>query len=236
MHDTREIPDRPHYAVGASRGRVHANVRDFLQDAGRPASVFEVCDIVALEVTYRFKLLQQDRHSPSGARSRFADWERRVGTHALYVDAHDLPGELSLPVQIGAIELVPVWGRIPAGPLNLASQAVEGAFLLDRRYLGEGRFFMLKVAGDSMINAGIADGSWLVVRQQQEARDGQIVAAMIDGEVTVKTLHQEPGVVELVPQNRKYKPIPVDELSILGVVVGVVDQALRQMKVERYGA
>jgi repressor LexA len=94
---------------------------------------------------------------------------------------------------------------------------------------------MLKVVGDSMINAGIADGNWVVVRQQEEARDGQIVAAMNDGEVTVKTLHQEPGVVELVPQNPDFKPIPVGHLTILGVVVGVVRQALHRMKAGRYG-
>lgn len=121
--------------------------------------------------------------------------------------------------------LVPVCGWIPAGPLNLANQAFESAFLLDKRPIGDGTFFMLKVVGDSMMNAGIADGNWVVVRQQDDAKNGEIVAAMVEGQVTVKTLHREPGLLELVPQNPAYKPIPVAELTILGAVVGVVRQA-----------
>jgi repressor LexA len=75
-----------------------------------------------------------------------------------------------------------------------------------------------------MINAEIANGDWVVVRQQKDAKNGEIVAAMIGGDVTVKTLHREPGVLELVPQNPDYKPIPVSELTLLGTVVGVVRQ------------
>jgi repressor LexA len=84
---------------------------------------------------------------------------------------------------------------------------------------------MLKVVGDSMVNAGIADGNWVVVRQQQDAKNGEVVAAMVEGQVTVKTLHREPGLLELVPQNPDYEPIPVAELTILGAVIGVVHQA-----------
>ena len=136
-----------------------------------------------------------------------------------------MPGEVTLPVQIGATVLVPVCGWIPAGPLNLANQAFESAFLLDKRPIGEGTHFMLKVVGDSMINAGIADGNWVVVRQREDAKDGEIVAAVVYGEITVKTLHREAGLLELVPQNPDYEPIPVAELTILGTVVGVVRQA-----------
>ena len=111
--------------------------------------------------------------------------------------------------------------------MNLANQAVESAFLLDKQSIGEGTFFMLKVVGDSMINAGIVDGDWVVVRQQKHAQNGEIVAALIGGEVTVKTLHRdETSLLGLVPQNPDYQPIPVAEpTSILGKVVGVVCQA-----------
>jgi repressor LexA len=207
---------------------VYSDVQDFLQGSGSRATVFEVCDAVGLEVSYRLKVLQVNGQQRSGAARRspaWERWERWFGHPALHIEADDLPDEVTLPFQIGATVLVPVCGWIPAGPLNLAQQAFESAFLLDKRRIGDGTLFMLKVVGDSMIDAGIADGNWVVVRQQADANNGEIVAAMIDGEVTVKTLHREHGLLELVPQNPDYKPIPVAELTILGTVVGVVRQA-----------
>jgi repressor LexA len=222
----REASDRPDHAVAVPRRRAYADVRDFLQGSGRPADdVYEVCDAAGLNVSYRLKVLQANGHMHSSGGRRYAAWERRVGYPALQIEADDLPGEVPLPFQIGATVLVPVYGWIPAGPLNLANQAFESAFLLDKRPVGEGTLFMLKVVGDSMINAGIADGNWVVVRQQADATNGEIVVAMIGGEVTVKTLHREPDLLELVPQNPDYQPIPVAELTILGTVVGVVRQA-----------
>jgi len=224
----REVLHPPDHAVGVPRRRVYADFRDFLQGSGYPANVYEVCEAVGLKVSYRLKILQANGHQRMGAGRRYAAWERRVGSPALQVEVHDLPRDVTFPSRIGATVLVPVCGWIPAGPLNLANQAFESAFLLDRRPLGDGTLFMLKVVGDSMINAGIADGTWVVVRQQEDARDGEIVAAMVRGEVTVKTLHREPGLLELLPQNPDHEPIPVADLTklrILGTVVGVVRQA-----------
>jgi repressor LexA len=226
MNEIRVVSDHPDSAVAAPRPRVPADVRHFLQGNSRPANVYEVADTVGAKVPYRLNVLHPNGHLRTGAGRRSAAWERRVGYHpALYIEADDVPGEATLPSQIGGILLVPVCGWIPAGPLNLAHQAFESAFLLDKRPIGDGTFFMLKVVGDSMINAGIAGGNWVVVRQQEDAKNGEIVAAMTDGEVTVKTLHREPGLLELVPQNPDYEPIPVTELTILGTVVGVVRQA-----------
>lgn len=227
MSDIREVVrDRPDSAVAVPRRRVYADVRDFLQGSGCPANVYEVADRVGVRVSYRLRVMRATGHPRSGAGRRFAAWERQVGYHpALHIEADDVPGGVSLPSAVGATVLVPVYGRIKAGPLNLANQAFESAFLLDKRPIGAGTPFMLKVAGDSMLNAGIADGNWVVVRQQQDARDGDIVAAMVEGEATVKTLRREPGLLELVPQNPDYAPIPVDELTILGTVIGVVRQA-----------
>lgn len=230
MNYIRGVSDRHDHAVAVPGRRVYADVRDFLQGSGCPANVYEVCDAAGLKVSYRLKVLQANDHLRSGAGRLYAAWERRVGHPALHIETDDLPGEVTLPSRIGATVLVPVCGWIPAGPLNLANQAFESAFLLDKRPVGEGTLFMLKVVGDSMINAGIADGNWVVVRQQEDAENGEIVAAMIGGEVTVKTLHREPGLLELVPQNPDYQPIPVAELTILGTVVGVVRKALQQMK------
>jgi repressor LexA len=225
MNDIRVVPDRSDYAVVALRRRVYAGIRDLLEGSGCPANVYEVADTVGAEVSYRLNVLQPNGHLETGARRRLAAWERRVGYHpALYIEADDVPGEAALHSRIGGTVLVPVCGWIPAGPLNLANQTFESAFLLDKRPIGDGTFFMLKVVGDSMINAEIANGDWVVVRQQKDAKNGEIVAAMIGGDVTVKTLHREPGVLELVPQNPDYEPIPVSELTLLGTVVGVVRQ------------
>jgi repressor LexA len=118
--------------------------------------------------------------------------------------------------------LVPVIGRIAAGGPILAEQVVEDVFPLPRALVGEGTLYMLKVQGDSMIDAAIADGDWVVVRQQPNADNGDIVAAMIDGEATVKTFRRRDGHVWLLPHNEAYSPIPGDDATILGRVVAVL--------------
>jgi repressor LexA len=117
---------------------------------------------------------------------------------------------------------VPLVGRIAAGVPITADQQVEDIFPLPRQLVGEGSLFMLKVAGDSMINAAIADGDWVVIRQQEDAENGEIVAAMIEGEATVKTLKQSDGHVWLMPHNPAFTPILGDDASILGKVVAVL--------------
>ncbi len=117
---------------------------------------------------------------------------------------------------------VPVVGRIAAGGPILAEQVVEDVFPLPRQLVGEGELFLLRVVGDSMIEAAICDGDWVVVRRQNVAENGEIVAAMIDGEATVKTFKRTGGHVWLVPHNAAYEPIPGDESQILGRVVSVL--------------
>jgi repressor LexA len=117
---------------------------------------------------------------------------------------------------------VPVVGRIAAGGPVLAEQYVEDVFPLPRELVGEGTLFLLRVVGDSMIDAAIADGDWVVVRQQPVAENGDIVAAMIDGEATVKTYRRRDGHVWLLPHNPAYAPIPGDEATVLGRVVTVL--------------
>jgi repressor LexA len=117
---------------------------------------------------------------------------------------------------------VPLVGRIAAGGPVLAEQAVEDIFPLPRELVGEGTLFMLRVAGDSMIDAAICDGDWVVVRQQPVAENGEIVAAMIDGEATVKTYKQRDGHMWLLPHNEAYDPIPGDDAVVLGRVVAIM--------------
>ena len=117
---------------------------------------------------------------------------------------------------------VPLVGRIAAGGPILADQVVEDVFPLPRQLVGDGDLFLLKVVGDSMIEAAICDGDWVVVRQQQVAENGEIVAAMIDGEATVKTLSRKGREVWLLPQNTAYSPIDGTDAQILGRVVSVL--------------
>jgi repressor LexA len=117
---------------------------------------------------------------------------------------------------------VPLVGRIAAGGPILAEQAVEDVFPLPRQLVGEGTLFLLQVRGDSMIDDAIADGDWVAVRQQPSAETGDTVAAMIDGEATVKTLRRRGGHIWLDPHNATYEPIPGDDATILGKVTAVL--------------
>jgi len=117
---------------------------------------------------------------------------------------------------------VPLLGRIAAGGPILAEQSVEDVFPLPRELVGEGTLFTLQVKGDSMLEAAICDGDWVVVRQQPTANNGEIVAAMIEGEATVKTYRHRDGHVWLLPRNPAFEPIPGDDASILGRVVAVL--------------
>ena len=123
---------------------------------------------------------------------------------------------------------VPLVGRIRAGIPILAAESVEDVIPLPRQLVGEGDLIVLRVVGDSMIDAAIADGDWVVVRRETDVENGDIVAAMIesdtssDGEATVKTFKKRDGHVWLLPQNPVYAPIPGDDAQIIGKVVSVL--------------
>jgi len=117
---------------------------------------------------------------------------------------------------------VPLLGRIAAGGPILAEQNTETSMALPRDLVGEGDLFMLQVVGDSMIDAAICDGDWVVVRQQPNAENGEIVAALLDDEATVKTFTRQDGHVWLMPHNPAYAPILGDEARIMGKVVSVL--------------
>lgn len=117
---------------------------------------------------------------------------------------------------------VPVVGRIAAGGPILAEEVVEDVFPLPRQIVGDGQLFLLKVTGDSMVDAAICDGDWVVVRQQPVAENGDVVAAMLDGEATVKTFKRRDGHVWLLPHNAAYDPILGDAATVLGRVVAVL--------------
>nr|WP_315021921.1 transcriptional repressor LexA [uncultured Aminipila sp.] len=119
---------------------------------------------------------------------------------------------------------IPVVGRIAAGTPILADQNIEESFPIPARFAGRGTNFMLTVKGESMIEAGIFDGDYILVEQQNTAKNGEIVVAMIDGfesEATVKTFYKEANQIRLQPENSSMSPIIVKEVKILGKVKGV---------------
>jgi repressor LexA len=135
----------------------------------------------------------------------------------------ELPGiEAESATPVGDAAMVPLVGRIAAGVPITAEQQVEEVFPLPRQLVGKGDLFMLKVSGESMIDAAICDGDWVVVRQQKSAENGEIVAAMLDGEATVKVLRQRDGHTWLLPRNSAFEPILGDDAEVLGKVVAVL--------------
>ncbi len=202
-------------------------IRDAVQSRGFPPSMREIGDAVGLQstssVSHQLAVLEQKgyiRRDPNKPRALDvrapgeAPEREPVVTRLHPVEDDGL--QVSAPVP------VPLLGRIAAGGPILAEQMIEDVFPLPRTLVGEGTLYMLKVQGDSMIDAAIADGDWVVVRQQQDAENGEIVAAMIDGEATVKTFRRRDGHAWLLPQNPAYSPIPADQASILGRVVAVL--------------
>ncbi len=225
----RAFPDRADGGDGLTQRqrRVLEVIRDSIERRGYPPSVREIGEAVGLSsassVAHQLSVLQRKgwlRRDPN--RPRALDvrlpGETTVRSSAPAPDLAGAPEEGSVP----APAYVPLVGRIAAGGPVLAEQAVEDVFPLPRELVGEGTVFMLKVVGDSMVEAAICDGDWVVVRQQPTAENGEIVAAMIDGEATVKTYKRRDGHVWLLPHNSAYEPIPGDEATVLGRVVSVL--------------
>jgi repressor LexA len=207
--------------------RVLEVIRDSVERRGYPPSMREIGEAVGLTSTssvshqlaalQRKGLLRRDPNRPRAVEVRVPDRPKSTPTPASY-DETDSGDAQPAPTY------VPVVGRIAAGGPILAEQAVEDVFPLPRQIVGEGSLFLLRVVGDSMIDAAIADGDWVVVRQQPVAENGEIVAAMIDGEATVKTYKRRGGQVWLMPHNPAYDPIPGEEATVLGRVVAVLRQ------------
>jgi repressor LexA len=160
--------------------------------------------------------------SPTAAKQRErTSARRRSRDHLQTVGSSHRGGDLAEEAR-PTPSYVPVVGRIAAGGPILAEEAIEDVFPLPRQIVGSGQLFLLKVVGDSMVDAAICDGDWVVVRQQPNAESGDIVAAMIEGEATVKTYKRRDGRVWLMPHNSAYEPIPGEAATVLGRVVAVL--------------
>lgn len=220
------LPDGPAGGDGlTSRQRlVLETIRASVDRRGYPPSMREIGEAVGLT-------------SPSSVAHQLTTLERkgflrRDPNRPRAIEVM-LPGERAMALEAGTDETgaaetrpvpsyVPLVGRIAAGGPILAEQAVEEVFPLPRQLVGDGTLFLLKVVGDSMVEAAICDGDWVVVRQQPVAENGDIVAAMLDGEATVKTFKRRGRSIWLLPHNAAYEPIPGDDATVLGRVVAVL--------------
>ncbi len=197
-------------------------IRASVTTRGYPPSIREIGDAVGLtstsSVAHQLRTLERKGYLRRDAnRPRAVDVRGSDETQATPVRT-DVDGSDALPEPT----FVPVLGRIAAGGPILAEQAVEDVFPLPKELVGEGSLFLLKVVGESMVDAAICDGDWVVIRQQNVADNGDIVAAMIDGEATVKTFKRTSGQVWLMPHNPAFDPIPGNDAAILGKVVTVI--------------
>jgi repressor LexA len=230
-----ELSDPNDSSLSLRQRKVLQVIRDSVQERGYPPSMREIGEAVGLastsSVSYQLSTLQRMGylHRDVG-RPRTVEM-RPSGHLAVRPEGTASGGAAAEPGQDRparqGVRSVPLVGRIAAGEPIAALEQVEDFFPLPRQLVGEGSLFMLKVAGDSMINAAIADGDWVVIRQQEDAENGEIVAAMIDGEATVKTLKQSDGHVWLMPHNPAFTPILGDDATILGKVVAVLRRVLR---------
>ena len=222
----RDFPDPAADTRGLTprQRKVLEVIRDWVDRFGYPPSVREIGDAVGLTSTssvhHQLRTLERKgylRRDPN--RTRAVDV--RPPESDADGDGTD-EGTEEARAERPSPAFVPLIGNIAAGGPILAEQAVESVFPLPREIVGEGTLFLLNVKGDSMVDAAITDGDWVVVRQQPVAEQGEVVAAMIDGEATVKTFKRKDGHNWLMPANDAYQPIPGDDATILGRVVAVL--------------
>jgi repressor LexA len=193
-------------------------IRSFTAEMGYPPSVREIGERVGLSssstVQSHLKTLERRgllRRDPTKPRALVpADMVLRAVASPAKRDAG--PETVSLPIV----------GRVAAGTPITATENLEDTFVLPASFVGKNGSFMLRVKGDSMIDAAILDGDLIVVEPQPDAHNGQIIVALIDGEATVKTFYREANRIRLQPENRSMEPIYVDDVTVVGRVEAVV--------------
>jgi repressor LexA len=198
--------------------RIQAYIEFSLDSRGVPPSMREICDNTGLSSTssVSHQLSQLER---AGYIKRHANTARTLEIVKRVTPEPDAPALLT---SLDSVRMVPLVGRIAAGIPITADQQVEDVIALPDQMVGSGDLFMLKVVGDSMVDAAICDGDFVVIRQQPTANNGEIVAALLDDEATVKVFKQRDGHTWLLPQNSAYEPILGDHATILGKVVTVL--------------
>ncbi len=196
--------------LSARQVKILSAIQEGIQNNGYPPSIREIGEAAGLSssasVQYQLKALEE------------AGFIRRDASLGRAIEVVESDSN----VIADRSRQVPLVGRIAAGGPILAEQHIEETFPLPESIVGSGDLFMLKVVGDSMIDAAICDGDYVVIRSQKTCEKGEIVAAMIDGEATVKTFSRKDGHVWLLPANSDYQPINGDNCEILGKVTAVL--------------
>lgn len=192
---------------GESQEKIFAYIKKEVKAKGYPPSVREICEATGL-------------HSTSTVHAHLKRLEKKglISRDSMKPRAISLPADLQ-PADM--VSSVPIVGRVTAGVPILASENIEDYISIPNVLLGDGDHYILGVRGDSMIDAGIMDGDYVVVRKQQEANNGDIVVAMIDDEATVKRFFRESGHIRLQPENPTMQPILCKQVTILGKVVSL---------------
>ena len=230
-----ELPDGPPDATGLTprQTRVLATIKEAIELRGYPPSMREIGQAVGLtsssSVAHQLRVLEEKgflKRDPNRPRA-LEVFLPEVMAARRSISSDHAAGETSYDeTDVGDARpeaaYVPMVGRIAAGGPILAEETLEDVFPLPKQLVGDGTLFMLEVRGDSMIEAAICNGDYVVVRQEQTAENGEIVAALIDGEATVKTLQRKDGHVWLLPHNPAYEPIDGSAATILGKVTAVL--------------
>jgi repressor LexA len=232
MDTVRELPDGPADATGLTprQQRVLQTIKDSIEKRGYPPSMREIGEAVGLtsssSVAHQLKVLEEKgylKRDPNRPRAlevflpEVMAARRSLGSGD--ETSHD---ETGIGDVVPAASYVPLVGRIAAGGPILAEETYEEVFPLPKQLVGEGELFLLEVSGDSMVDAAICSGDYVVIRKEQTADNGDIVAALLDGEATVKTFQRKDGKVWLLPHNPNYDPIDGTHATILGKVTAVL--------------
>src|SRR3954470_15936815 len=227
-----ELPDGPPDATGLTprQQRVLAHIKEAIEKRGYPPSMREIGEAVGLtsssSVAHQLRVLEEKgflKRDPNRPRALEVFLPEVMAARRSMSSAEETAfDETGVGDAAPAPAYVPVVGRIAAGGPILAEERVEDVFPLPKQLVGDGQLFLLEVAGDSMVDAAICNGDYVVIRQQPTAHNGEIVAAMIDGEATVKTFQRKDGQVWLLPHNDAYDPIDGTHAPILGKVTAVL--------------
>lgn len=206
--------------LGKRQLAIYDFIRSYSDEHGYPPSVREIGAAVGLAspstVHMHLKVLEEQglikRDSKKPRTIEVMDKQAASGQHL---------AEVTQDVDRDVITL-PVVGRVAAGTPILAEQNIEDRLSLPTSVVGDASSFVLRVRGESMVNAGIFDGDYIVVKEQSDAHDGEIVVALIDDSATVKTFYREPGRIRLQPENDTMEPIYVENPTILGRVTALI--------------
>ncbi len=227
-----ELPDGPVDATGLTprQQKVLATIKDSIEKRGYPPSMREIGSAVGLtsssSVAHQLKTLEEKgflKRDPKRPRALEVFLPEVMAARRSIGSAEETSfDETGVGDAAPAASYVPMVGRIAAGGPILAEERIEDVFPLPKQLVGDGTLFLLEVSGDSMIDAAICNGDYVVIRQQPTADNGDIVAAMIDGEATVKTFRRKDGKVWLIPHNEAYEPIDGTNATILGTVTAVL--------------